>query len=1183
LSLRGSFEGLCDREGGSMKTTLFTIILAALLTIISPVNTQAAPDQYAGDTSIYGGATAGIEPNVLIIMDTSGSMEDTVPGDSYYPSTAYGVTNNCDNGDHTHNCISTAVYSATGPTKFINDVSSVTTSCNGLNPYDLLTTTGQYNGRRLNSSGSCRTSGNGQYQTGNYINYLNTPGLFRPKIQIAREVMTNLVNSTNGIRFGLMTYSNVSGNGGQFRSSSVSGSTYITTVKAMNDIFTGTTTNRSALTSVIASLTTNGITPLGESLFEAMRYFRGGQSAFGNTIGLTGGYYTTPIIANCQKNYVIVVTDGMANADDDPVLRTICNNGDCDGDGQEPGNLDHILDDVAKYMYDHNLISGATGSTNNVRTYTIGFGDIGADPAAVALLTRTADTNHGHGQTFLATNASQLSAALTQVIGQIFQVDTSFVAPVVPVSPENRTYSGSRIYMGFFKPINMTYWAGNLKKYAIDSNNNLRDMNASLANYTDLNGDGYDDNDNTQLPPGAINGTFRLNSRSFWSSGADAGEVDEGGVGDVLLNRTTARNLYTYVSSTSANLTDTSNALSTTNSLITAATLSVASTADKDNLINFLNGLDSYDEDTNSITNEKRSWIFNDILHSKPLVVNYAAYDFTTTNEADCSVNKTMIFIGDNDGMLHAFNDCDGSEAWAFAPPDVLANLKFIPGSTHTYFVDSSASVYIYDRNHNGTIETDVSNGDKVILILGLRRGGGSNVVPTTGMYYALDVSDPVNPVYLWKLSNASSPSGVNTDYAELGESWSEPRIGRMKIGSSDKIVAFIGGGYDNLNEDSRYGNTQTFTGTGTVTMTESGGNNVTSTGTAAPNNPKGRAIYAVEIATLDTIGTPSFVNSGWKVWGYTNSTNMTFAIPSETLALDTNFDGYVDRLYIGDTGGNVWRVDMISPSTGAWTVNRIFSTDPGADATNGRKIFYKMSAIIEQLMVGSEIVPQVTVYFGTGDRVHPLNTAIVDRFYSVIDKQQTTANNIREGNLMDVTLDQLQTTTIQTGPGSVADILSRLTATTNYGWYIKLDQNSGEKVLAPPVVLNGVVYFTTFAPGASVVTDPCQPGNLGTGRMYAVDYKTGEAVLNYDRTNDSQYSTLHNASTGNARATGVTGQVLQRNDRQQTIGNSIPSGVVLVVSASGETALFVGSGGAMPKQKPRKGGAIVQEYWRQR
>jgi type IV pilus assembly protein PilY1 len=1048
-----------------------------------------------------------------------------------------------------------------------------------------LTTTGQYNGRRLNSSGACRTSGNSQYQTGNYINFLHDEGTLRPKIEIAREIMTDLVTSTNGIRFGLMTYGIVSGNGGQFRSADVSGSTYVTTIKAMNDIFTGTVTNRSALTSVIASLGADGITPLGESLFEAMRYYRGGQSAFGNTIGLSGSplQYTSPIIATCQKNYVIVVTDGMANADNDSDLRSICNNGDCDGDGVEPGDLNHILDDVAKYMYEHDMISGATGSTNNVRTYTIGFGTVGADPDAVALLNRTADNNHGHGQAFLATSASELSAALTQVIGQIFQVDTSFVAPVVPVSPENRTYSGSRIYMGFFKPINMTYWAGNLKKYAIDGSNNLRDMNVNLANYTDLDGDGIDDNDSTPLPPGAINGTFRPSSRSFWSAGADAGEVDDGGVGEVLLYRTTTRNLYTYVSSTSTNLADTSNALSTTNSLITAATLSVGSDADKDKLINFLSGLDPYDENTNGTTNEKRGWIFNDILHSKPLVVNYAAYDFTTTNEADCSVNKTMIFIGDNDGMLHAFNDCDGSEAWAFVPPDVLKNLQYIPGSTHAYFVDSSASVYIYDKNHNGTIETDVSNNDKVILIVGLRRGGGSNIVPATGMYYALDVSDPANPQYLWKMSNTVSPSGVNTDYAELGESWSEPKIGKIKVGTSDKIVAFIGGGYDNLNEDSRYGNTQTFTGTGTVTMTESGGGSITSTGTSAPNNPKGRAIYIVEIATLDTSGVPSFVNSGWKVWGYTDNTNMTFSIPSEMLALDTNFDGYLDRLYAGDAGGNMWRADLSSTSTGAWTVNRIFSADPGADATNGRKMFYKPSAIIEQLMVGSQIVPQVTVYFGTGDREHPLNTAIVDRFYSVIDKQQTTANNIRESNLMDVTLDQLQTTTIQSGTGSVADILSRLTATTNYGWYIQLNENSGEKVLAPPVVLNGVVYFTTFAPGASVVTDPCQPANLGTGRMYAVDYKTGEAVLNYDRSNDGQYATLHNASTGNARATAVTGQVLQRSDRKQTIGSSIPSGVVLVVSASGETALFVGSGGAMPKQKPKKGGAIVQEYWRQK
>jgi type IV pilus assembly protein PilY1 len=1181
-----------------MKNTFITIIAAALLSILPLGIAQAAPDQYTGDTSIYGGATSGIEPNVLIIIDDSGSMADSVPGDSFNATTTYASTNNCDNGDHTTNCISTAVYNASSQSKYISNVSSVTTSCNGLNPHDLLLSTGQYNGRKLNSSGTCKSSGNGQYETGNYINYLYGPGALRPKITIAREVITNLVNSTNGIRFGLMTYHYVSGNGqgSQFLSASVSGSTYVTTVKAMNDIFTGSITNRSALTSVISTLTANGNTPLGESLYEAMRYFGGGQTAFGNTIGLSGSplKYTSPIIASCQKNYVILVTDGMSNADDSAVLGTLCNHGDCDGDGMEPdpnwppsqgayGPYNHILDDVAKYMYEHDLISGLTGSTNNVRTYTIGFGDIGADADAVALLNRTADTTHGRGQAFLASNAAGLSAALTTVVGQIFQVDTSFVAPVVPVSPENRTYSGSRIYMGFFKPINMSYWLGNLKKYGIDSNNNLTDMNGNLANYTDLNGDGYDDNDHTQLPPGAINGTFRLASRSFWSPGADAGEVDEGGVGEVLLNRTAPRNLYTYVSSTSTNLADPSNALSTTNSLITAATLSVAAASDKDNLINFLNGQDVFDQNANGITNETREWIFNDVLHSKPLVVNYAAYDFTTTNEANCSVNKTMIFIGDNDGFLHAFNDCDGSEAWAFVPPDLLKNLQYIPGTTHTYFVDSSASVYIYDKNQNGNIETDTSNNDKVIIVVGLRRGGGSNIVPTTGMYYALDVSDPANPKYLWKLSNTVSPSGTNTDYAELGESWSEPKIGKIKVGSSDKIVAFIGGGYDNLNEDSRYGNTQTYTGTGTVTMTDSGSGTATSGGTSAPNNPKGRAIYVVEIVTLDSSGRPSFANSGWKVWGYTNSTNMTFSIPSEMLALDTTFDGYLDRLYVGDMGGNIWRVDMSSTSTGSWTVNRIFSANPGADSTNGRKIFYKTSAIIEQIMVGSQVIPQVTVYFGTGDREHPSNTAIVDRFYSVIDRQQTTASNIRESNLMDMTLDQLQTTTIQSGPGSVADILSHLTATTNYGWYIQLNENTGEKVLAPPVVLNGVVYFTTFTPGASLSADPCQPGNLGTGRLYAVDYKTGEAVINYDTTNDNLYSTLHNASSGNARATAVTGQVLQRSDRKETIGSSIPSGVVLVVSASGQTALFVGSGGSMPKQLPKKGGAIVQEYWRQR
>ncbi|MCI0529435.1 MAG: hypothetical protein L0Y56_18505, partial [Nitrospira sp.] len=806
-------------------------------------------------------------------------------------------------------------------------------------------TTGQWNSsnRRLRTNGTC-TTGSGIYAMGNWINWRQQVGTPRPKIDIAKEVVANLIQSTTGVRMGLMVFNN--NQGGVF----LNYNGYDASIKDLDAIFSGSTTNRQALVDAVNSVTAYTWTPLAESLFEAMRYYSSGPTAFNGSFTYTPPTYPSPIQASCQQNYVILVTDGMSTQDSDNVLQTICNNGDCDGDGFEPNNDpaksypnqgSDYLDDVAKYLHDNDMSSTLTG-TQNVITYTVGFGLGGSDAGAVKLLSETAQ--NGGGVAYLSNDGDELAEALTQILGQIFEVNTSFVAPVVPVSPENRTFSGSRVYLGFFKPQSGTaFWIGNLKKYGIDADGNVVDKNNALANYVDNNFDGLDDRDGGTIPAGFSNGSFRATSVSYWTATADAGEVDSGGSGELLQQSATPRNLYTYLGS--SNLTASSNAFSTANAGITAATLNVATSTDRDKLINFVHGLDAYDSDTDGNTTEKRDWILGDILHSKPLVVNYASYTFTTGNESDCSINKTMIFVGANDGMFRAFKDCDGSEAWAFIPQDLLPNLQYLNTPTHTYFVDTSASVYIYDADNDGNIEA----GDRVVLMFGERRGGG--------FYYTLDVTNPLAPVYLWRLSSTVSPSGVNTDYAELGESWSEPTIVKMKIGTQTKMAAILGAGYDNSNEDGRYGATQTFSGF-TGPHTDVGEDNVTSSGTSSPVSPKGRGVYIVEVATLDVSGVPSFTNSGWKIWGYTygalttSTTNpgLTFSLPSAVSVLDRNLNGYADRVYVGDTGGNIWRLDIGDTDQNNWSGRKIFSVNPGSGGASdvGRKIFYKPSVTFE-------------------------------------------------------------------------------------------------------------------------------------------------------------------------------------------------------------------------------------------
>ena len=196
-------------------------------------------------------------------------------------------------------------------------------------------------------------------------------------------------------------------------------------------------------------------TPLAESLFEAMRYYSGGPRAFINNPAI----HTSPIEYSCQKNYVILITDGMSTQDRDNVLQTICNSGDCDGDGPEvttqTSNGSDYLDDVAWYMYNTDLLTDdaadakTIGKQNGI-TYTIGFGLAGGDTEAVTLLSQAAQ--NGGGQAYLANDIVGLSDALSKIFANIMAENTSFVAPVVPVSPENKVYSGERVYIGFFKP-----------------------------------------------------------------------------------------------------------------------------------------------------------------------------------------------------------------------------------------------------------------------------------------------------------------------------------------------------------------------------------------------------------------------------------------------------------------------------------------------------------------------------------------------------------------------------------------------------------------------------------------------------------------------------------------------------------------------------------------------------------
>lgn len=682
----------------------------------------AAGAVLADDIDIYGTTTVSVQPNVLIIFDNSGSMStEDVGGEFYDPDTTY-----------TGSKLTNAVYRRTGSgtrwspyvytTVYINNVDNLL--CASVK--DDLKTKGYADGVRLRSDTRCGTSSSTRYwlRLGNFINYeASDPDDPVSRISVAKQVITNLINDTDNVRLGLMAFNYEQG--GYVR-------------KAIGS-------TKSELVTSVNALTASTWTPLAETLAEAGLYFAGKSSWYNS------GTYTSPIQYRCQKNYIILMTDGEPTHDVDWRLATgaYINGdtiGDQDGDGHEPGGANAIsydssgsdyLDDVAKYLHDNDLRQGAGTNptedfdatdfpTQNITgIFTIGF------KTAQALLQETAA--NGNGEYYTADSASGLAAAFESIMSSIVEANAVFVAPVVPVSRTSRTYSGDKIYIGFFHPESDGRWLGNIKKYSLNSDGNIVDVNDNVA--TDDNGAIVD------------------SAQSYWSASADGADVLAGGLG-ALLKAQASRNLYTYLETNTA-LTHADNAFTAGNTALTAALLGVSSDERAAVIADVTNGSETK-------IGAGYHWKLGDILHSEPAVVHY---DSTTS----------MIFAGSNNGVLHCFNDSTGAELWGFIPPDQLGKLKNLSDTvtSHDYFVDGTPKVY--------------SSASEKILFFGQRRGGDT--------YHAINVQSYTSPV--WKYSIGSTFLGGET----LGQSWGTPAFVKIKTASGIQDAVLLPGGYD-TNQD---------------------------------------------------------------------------------------------------------------------------------------------------------------------------------------------------------------------------------------------------------------------------------------------------------------------------------------------------------------------------------------------
>jgi len=847
---------------------------------------------------------------------------------------------------------------------------------------------------------------------GNYINWFYGPTANAERIDVVKDVATNLLRSVNGVNVGLMRFNDREGG---------------PVIHAMEDITTG----RAPMTTTIAGLPADGRTPLSETLYEAGLYYMAGLVDYGNVgdpelsvaasrDATNTNRYNSPIDLACQKNFIVLLTDGEPNNDGDADSKIEGLNGfnTATGSGRCTGSAEgHCLDDMAAYLYESDLSSLA--GKQNVVTYTIGF------TIDLPLLDETA--TRGGGAYFLADDTASLSTALTNIVTEILDSQTTFTSPGVSVNAFNRTRNLNELYVTVFQASGDTHWPGNLKKYR---------LRASDGEILDADG-------NPAVDPAT--GFFETNARSYWSAAPDGPEVAEGGAASQLPDPAT-RNVYTYLSSPL--LTDVGNQIEIANNNIDNALLGIGQPGDptRDQLIEFMRGVDVSDYDQDNDSSEPRQQI-GDPLHAQPVSVIYGG---TTANP---DINDAVVYFATNDGYLHAIDPLTGVEKWAFIPPQFLDDQRQLFRNDSTadkhYGIDGNLRVQLVADN-DGVI--DPGANEKVFLYFGMRRGGN--------LYYGMDITNPDAPEVLWQLDGATLPN--------IGQSWSTPVPTRIDINgvaqNSDNMVLIFSGGYD-TSQDIFAGGTDNL----------------------------GNALYIVDSVTGALLWHASETNADLPL------ADMQYAIPSDVKVLDINSDGYADRMYVGDMGGQVWRFDINNGQAVADAVTGgVFAqlgsapnTTPTAAET--RRFYYAP----DLALVSDEYSSFLHIGIGSGHRARPNNVFTEDRFYALRDYApfDSFSQGYYDNTLVPITDAGLQ---------DITDNPNAVVAAGSNGWRFELRDGGwrGEKVLAEARTFNNQVFFTTFTPGPGALSNGCIPA-LGSNRLYIVDLLTGAPVNNLDNSAD--------------------------------------------------------------------------------
>lgn len=1087
--------------------------------------------------------------------------------------------------------------------------------------------------------------------SGNYLNFRSNPDNLtasETRLAAAKRVTKQIFDSNPGVKFGLMLFNkNLSTPHGGYVAMAVGnlsdtvtyGGSPVTRLAALKSIIDAVNPrpypNSLSSDSVASSYTCdpdNGTvpaecsnsalptigTPLAETLWEAKLYTSGDTPKYGypatapspapdsSAKDSTTGKYISPFKFYCQPLYIIVITDGNPWATDDTDADTLIDG--LTGKTSAFGNFTYAhsskMDELAYWMNHNDLISNTIlDQVQKAIIYTVGF------DLKPGTKTTTAEQQDADGEELLAKVAAnaegvymtaktgtELNIAIQSALVDAQTRSSSFAAPSLSINAFNKLFNRDEVYFALFQPESTYNWDGNVKKFKLCAD--TTNAACTFGEIIDCNGLSAIDSTTQRIKDTAV---------SYWGGAsadtcrgtADGGTVTSGGAGSTIPSAVaspSARKIYTYYGAYSGltaspaqtlfqitafagnNVYDigikdpTILGLTDSDSPVDPAATNLTDTANVTKLIKWILGEDSYK------TPGSNRWAHGDPLHSRPIAITYGG---TST------VPIIKIFYSTNDGLVHMVNDKTGAEEWSFLPQEALGkqyNHSQNPTKVHDDgAMDGTPVFWVYDKNNNGIIEP--LDGDYVYMYIGMRRGGKNiyafDVTPSTKLTDPL-VTTGVTPKLMWVIE------GGKGDFMKLAQTWSKPTIAKIRYGcqgsctagdSSAKTVLIFGGGYD-ANED-----------------------NVLPIQASSPSTNKiGNAIYIVDPLTGSRLWWASDGNDSAGNTPSLTLTNMKFSIPSDVALMDPNGDGAADRIYVGDTGGQLWRIDL-SASLGNSQDNTkgfVFAdiacrnTDSstayarpnctGVSNYARRKFFYPpdVSQVLDTQYVQSASQSKYDlVTIGTGDREDPLDlltindsTPVHNRIYAFRDFNinslagaTTLPAALTEANLYDLTDNPLQD---PNAPSYSTDLAS---FKLKSGWLVKLEESGataptgapsswpwvGEKVMAKTVIFNGALYVTTYTPANNLTAEnTCQP-NEGNGRLFAFNYLTGTAAIDFDNSGS-----------------------LTDADRTKDLHGGVPSELVTVIREGGTSSIVGTSGGAatpeIGSQLPR-----FKTYWQEK